>query len=266
MPKITELPQYLSTDISMNDVFPVVDITQNITKQSTIGEISTYFTDNLVSYTGWVTEATGSNDTKVATNQFVYNSKVDTVNTVKTSKYVAKAWANFDGTQPSGTYIQSANTITIVMSAHGMSQGDFIQLDFTSGVALDGVFNITSITDVNTFVITAASSLATSGNVTRLVWLKSSYNVSSITKITSGYGRYIVQFSTPMNDSRYSVVGSGSWMWQYAQAASVYVPMTSSTVYVRKDQNAFALDVCDQDTITDTSGSTSDINVIVFGN
>ena len=65
----------------------------------------------------------------------------------------------------SGTYNQSGSTtVTVTSTAHGLSNGNSITFDFTTGTAVDGAFTIT-VVDANTFTYTAASSLTTSGNV-----------------------------------------------------------------------------------------------------
>ena len=64
-----------------------------------------------------------------------------------------------------GTYSQSGTTITVSITAHQLFANDSITVDFTSGTASDGTFSVVSLTDANTFVITAGSSATTSGNV-----------------------------------------------------------------------------------------------------
>jgi hypothetical protein len=71
----------------------------------------------------------------------------------------------------SGTYSQSATTVTITINDHGFSNGDSIYIDFTSGGASsttpssDGVYAISNVA-TNTFDVTLVASLTTSGNVT----------------------------------------------------------------------------------------------------
>jgi len=71
----------------------------------------------------------------------------------------------------SGTYTinngsGSAGTIiTITKSSHGYSVGSFVVVDFTSGTGVDGNYEIISKT-TNTFTLTSATSLNTSGNCT----------------------------------------------------------------------------------------------------
>ncbi len=61
----------------------------------------------------------------------------------------------------------SAGTIiTITKSSHGYVAGSFVVVDFTSGTGVDGEYQIQSVPDVNTFVLTSATSISTSGNCT----------------------------------------------------------------------------------------------------
>ena len=65
----------------------------------------------------------------------------------------------------SGTYNQpNSTTVTITSNNHGLSTGNSITFDHTSGTAVDGTFTITKV-DANTFTYTAAGTLTTSGNV-----------------------------------------------------------------------------------------------------
>jgi hypothetical protein len=64
-----------------------------------------------------------------------------------------------------GTYdIPGSTTCTITVANHGLSNGDRIWVEFTSGTAVDNVYVVAGAT-TNTFTVTTAS-LTTSGNVT----------------------------------------------------------------------------------------------------
>ena len=79
--------------------------------------------------------------------------------------------ASFDYAPPresftkTGTYSQSSTTISITITNHRLFVGDSVVIDFTSGNAVDGTYIVSSITNANVFVVTAASGLTTSGNV-----------------------------------------------------------------------------------------------------
>lgn len=64
-----------------------------------------------------------------------------------------------------GTYARSGTTVTVTAANHGLTTDDFIYLDFTSGAATDGRFQVT-VTNSNVFTVTHGSSGTTSGNVT----------------------------------------------------------------------------------------------------
>lgn len=69
-------------------------------------------------------------------------------------------------TGSSATYTQTASTtLTVTLTAHGLTTGDSVYLDFTSGTAVDGNYIVTVLT-VDTFTIVQAISRTTSGNVT----------------------------------------------------------------------------------------------------
>jgi len=64
-----------------------------------------------------------------------------------------------------GTYdIPTSTTCTVTITNHGLTTGDRVWLDFTSGTAVDNVYVVT-VTTANAFEVTTAS-LTTSGNVT----------------------------------------------------------------------------------------------------
>jgi hypothetical protein len=64
-----------------------------------------------------------------------------------------------------GTYNQpGTTTITVTLNGHGLANGASVTLDYTSGTAVDGTFDIANVT-VNTFDITVATAATTSGNV-----------------------------------------------------------------------------------------------------
>ena len=66
----------------------------------------------------------------------------------------------------SGTYSQSGTTVTITCNQHNLSVGNSVNMDYTSGSAVDGDFLVQTVADSNTFTLTAAASASTSGNVT----------------------------------------------------------------------------------------------------
>jgi len=65
-----------------------------------------------------------------------------------------------DGSGGAGTII------TITKTSHGYSVGSLVTLDFTSGTGVDGDYIIQSVPNANTYILTSATSLNTSGNCT----------------------------------------------------------------------------------------------------
>ena len=60
----------------------------------------------------------------------------------------------------------AGSIITITKSSHGYSVGSLVTVDFTSGTGVDGDYIIQSVPNANTFTLTSATSLNTSGNCT----------------------------------------------------------------------------------------------------
>ena len=65
-----------------------------------------------------------------------------------------------------GTYSRTGTTVTASITNHGYSVGESVTLDFTSGAAADGIFEILTTADANTFTVTHGDSGSTSGNCT----------------------------------------------------------------------------------------------------
>ena len=70
-----------------------------------------------------------------------------------------------EGFTKTGTYSQSATTVTITITQHGVAIGDVLTIDYTSGSATDGTFSVASVTTDDVFTVTAAASATNSGNV-----------------------------------------------------------------------------------------------------
>lgn len=65
----------------------------------------------------------------------------------------------------SGSYSRTGTTITVTSTAHGLSVGNTVYLDFTSGGAVDGSFTVVSAPTADTFTVTSGTSGSTSGSV-----------------------------------------------------------------------------------------------------
>ena len=70
-----------------------------------------------------------------------------------------------DNITQTGTYDVPGTTVcTVTIANHGLSNGDRVYLNFTSGTALDESYEVSNVT-TDTFTVTVASA-TTSGNVT----------------------------------------------------------------------------------------------------
>lgn len=89
-----------------------------------------------------------------------------------------------------GTYdIPGSTTCTVTIANHGLSNGDRVWLDFTSGTGPDNVYVVT-VTGTNTFTVTTTS-LTTSGNVTmysKLLMEVDAYNPTAFSVVVPGQG------------------------------------------------------------------------------
>ena len=72
-----------------------------------------------------------------------------------------------DNRNLTGTYSQAGTTtITVTIPSHKLLAGESINLNFTSGTGVDGIYTIDTVPDVNTFTVTAAGVDTTTGDVT----------------------------------------------------------------------------------------------------
>jgi hypothetical protein len=89
-----------------------------------------------------------------------------------------------------GTYdIPGSTTCTVTITNHGLTTGDRVWLDFTSGTGPDNVYSVT-VTGANTFTVTTTS-LTTSGNVTMyadILMEIDTYNQTAFTVNVPGQG------------------------------------------------------------------------------
>jgi hypothetical protein len=160
-----------------------------------------------------VTTSTGSGNNVLSTSPTLVTPNIDSAQFATVSGtapiYPCRAWVNFNGTANTnltGTYSRTSpsTTLTVTATAHGLLVGSSVNLDFTTGTALDGVYTVVTVADANTFTITTVASTTTSGNVTLLRnTIRGSGNVSSVTD--NGTGDYTVNFATAMPDANYAV-------------------------------------------------------------
>jgi hypothetical protein len=67
-------------------------------------------------------------------------------------------------TYKTGTYSRSGTTVTVTITAHGLTTATNYRVDITSGTGTDGTYTIT-VVDANTFTYTDSVSGTTSGNI-----------------------------------------------------------------------------------------------------
>lgn len=150
--------------------------------------------------------ATAAGRAKMA-DGFVTAAKLDGAQSGAAPIFGARAWVNFNSVPLSGTYGRTGTTVTVSMTAHGMTTGQIANLTFaagTGGTATSGHYSVTVI-DANSFTITdtASGTISGSPSVTRNIHIRASGNVSSITD--NGVGDYTVNFTTAMADVNYAV-------------------------------------------------------------
>jgi len=83
-----------------------------------------------------------------------------------------------DNVSLSGTYNVPGSTVcTVTIANHGLSNGDRVYLDFTSGTAQDEAYTVSNVS-TNTFTVTVASA-TTNGNVTMYAKILAEFDCSS---------------------------------------------------------------------------------------
>jgi len=90
-------------------------------------------------------------------------------------------------TTASGTYSAAgSSTVTVSVSSHGLSAGDLVYLDFTSGTAVDGEFTVASVINTDSYTVTYGSSITTSGNITQYYSVLGQIRLASPTEVLEG--------------------------------------------------------------------------------
>ena len=197
-------------------------------------------------------------------------------------KQICKAWVNFDGTSTTGstttmlsgqTLVASAGGTTLTWTGSGFTAvvGQTYVFTVSGSTTLGGV-NIDPTTGVRLAVTSATSTsivltlssgtfasavnvISTGSNVTyKLLAIRSSYNVSSITR--NALGDYNIAFTTAMTDTNYCVsgniadpVGGGG--------GTLYTGMPFLTSYVR---------VLSMKVSSASNQDSTGITVAIFGN
>ena len=143
--------------------------------------------------------------------------------------YGCRAWVNFNGQvadNVSGNYTRSSSTTVTIDTAsnHGLVAGNVVWLDFTvsTGTApFDGLYQVASITDENTFTVVSSASTSSTGTVSlRRQTIRASGNISCVSAAAPspiippisndaiGNGYYVVNFTSQMPDANFAISGS----------------------------------------------------------
>lgn len=219
------------------------------------------------------------------------NTLTDTLNTsLSTGTTVAKAWINFDGFYTAGAQIGiSSNTISCLTNS---TTGTFIGSGWTGfhvGVIykitqINGISNATlggvdvSTSGIQIVSVESASSATfkflsgvsssaqtvtgTGSNLSGFSWvvygIRSSYNISSITRTAAGY--YTINFLNPMVDANYALVATSS---NYSGSDAYLVYEGDNTNLAATRTRSFVKISCG--TVSAAANSHS-MNVVIFGN
>ena len=142
--------------------------------------------------------------------------------------YGTRAWANFNGqanSDLSGTYTRTASTtVTITATAHGLIVGNRVFLDYTVGTGtapFDGVYEVATVTDANTFTVVSSVNTSSTGSVAlRRKTIRGYGNISCVSAamaspvvpptsnqaLDSGY--FILNFSTALPNLNFALSGT----------------------------------------------------------
>ena len=145
--------------------------------------------------------ALGTNNvTQLAISAGIINAQGNPITSCPTT---AKAWVNFNGVMTSTTgaaYLRSGTSVTVT-TTNTLSAGNTVFIGSATDTALNGNQTVVSATGTS-FTFTTASTGTASGTLAWALIIRSSYNVSSITK--AGTGSYGINYATPLSDSNYS--------------------------------------------------------------
>jgi len=141
--------------------------------------------------------------------------------------YGIRAWANFNSTantNATGNYSRTGTTVTITVTGHGLIVGNLVYIDYTvaTGTApFDGLYEVSGVTDANTFTVTSSASTSSTGSVTLLrKTIRASGNISCISAAMSSPvippsandsaqdGYYVANFLIAMPSANYSILGT----------------------------------------------------------
>jgi len=140
--------------------------------------------------------------------------------------FLARAWVFFSGSvnnDLSGNWSRSGTDVTVTMTSHGAKVGHKLYLNFNATVA-DGVYEVVSVTDANTFNVTSATSGTASGTVisTRQT-IRNDGNVAYVSRQSTG--DYLVNFDAAMPSEYYGFAFTSSSGQSYIDAGTLPTTM-----------------------------------------
>jgi hypothetical protein len=151
-----------------------------------------------------IVKSGGINTTQLA-DASVTTAKLDST----LQAIVPKAWVVFNAAVLAGTYTKTTNTVTVTMAGHGMSVGDKFYIQITTGTAGGGAKTVLTATSTTFTYNDSIGSGSTSGNCSRYVWIRKSYNILAVSLVTaSTVGYYNIFFIDPVASENYSFYGS----------------------------------------------------------
>lgn len=118
----------------------------------------------------------------------------------------ANAWATFDGTDVAFTYVINNLTVTCTSVGHSIKQGNIITIKNVAApdAGLNGSFVVQSASGNNFTFANPTGATTGSGTGTVDVTIKSSYNISSISREATGI--FKLTFSTPFKNKDYATL------------------------------------------------------------
>jgi hypothetical protein len=170
------------------------------------GNVTGYYSNlGTIALASEVEALAGTNNSRVITPKSL-DTVLDTRFSVEGTapSFLARAWVYFNGSvdaDKSGSWTRTDTTVTVTMVNHGFIVGNRGYLNFNATVA-DGVYEITSVADANTFTVTSATSGTASGTViSQQQTIYRDGNVSVVSR--QGTGDYLINFAQPMPSEYY---------------------------------------------------------------
>lgn len=158
------------------------------------------------------------------------NSRGSITNINTSTKQVA--YGSIEGASKLLTYTVNNYVITCTLNNHNLQPGNIIGI---STGALQGSYLVQSVLSNNVFTIANKAGIASpsSGSATLTTILRNSFNVSSVTKVSTGI--YAVNFIKSFNNTDYaaSVTGYAQLIPPYARPLVPYVTKNASSIIIQ---------------------------------